>query len=62
MIFALSAFVPVYLAGSELKMRFSCIIKDLYSARVPSNSLGGFSLGARSCLVVGATGGGAVTI
>ena len=52
----------MYLAGSELKMRFSCITKDLYSAQVPSNGLGGFSLGAQSCWVVGAAGGGAVTI
>ena len=52
----------MYLAGSELKMRFSYITKDLYAARVPSNGLGGFSLGARSCWVVGVAGGGAATI
>ena len=45
MIFALSALVPVYLHGSELNIRFSYIIHDLYSAQVPSNGLRGFNLG-----------------
>ena len=51
--------MPVYLAGSDLNIWFSCIINDLYSVRVPSNSLGGFSLGARSCWAVGTGSGGA---
>ena len=32
-------------------------MNDLYSDRVPSNSLGGLSLGARSLWVVGAVAG-----
>ena len=37
---------------SELKIRFSCMINDLYTARVLSNGLGGFSFGARSCWAI----------
>ena len=54
--------MPVYLAGSELNIRFSCIINDLYSARVPSNGLGGFNLGVRSCWAVGTGGCGAIAV
>ena len=55
-IFALSALLPVYLSGSELNIRFNCMMNNLYSERVPSNNLGGFSLGARSLWVVSAIG------
>ena len=56
-ILALSALAPVYQSGSELNIKLSCMMDDLYSDRVPSNSLGGLSLGARSLWVVGVVAG-----
>ena len=40
-ILELSALAPVYRSGSELNITLSCMMHDLYSDRVPSNSLGG---------------------
>ena len=55
-ILALSALTPVYRSRSELNIRLSCIMNDLYSDRVPSNDLGGLSFGAWSLSVVGVVG------
>ena len=55
--------IGVCLSGwVRVKIRFSCIINDLYSARVLSNGIGEFSLGAQSCRAVAAGGGVAIPV
>lgn len=46
----LAASLFAYLAESEVKIKLSCMTKDLNSDPVLSNGWGGFNLGARSWL------------